>query len=135
MLKIICIVFSVSLVILACKKEVNVPTEGIYRGVFNEIRNSGDTVASGLVYMALWESSLTFQIVGDTNTNAPANHSGSFLVDDATRMQFYNNSTVSGQYDPDHYLDTTYEYFFDNTIFEFSYQQDTTLYEYRLTRN
>jgi hypothetical protein len=135
MLKKLCI-FSVLIFMgLSCKKDVLVPNEGIYRGIFNEIRSSGDTVASGVVYMALWESTLKFQITGDSLTNAPATHHGSYLVDDATRMQFQYGSAYSTQYDADHYLDTTYNYSFVNNTFEFWFQDDTTLYEYRLSRD
>jgi hypothetical protein len=134
-LKKICLIFALLAVVISCKKEVLVPNDGIYRGVFNEIRNSGDTVASGVVYLALWDSNLSFQISGDTVTNAPAPHAGTYLVDDATRMHFSSSSALQGGYDTDHYLDTTYNYTFDDTKFEFWFQDDTTLYQYRLTRN
>jgi hypothetical protein len=125
----------VTLIIISCKKEVVVPTEGIFRGVFSIIRDSGDTLNGGVVYLALWESSLTFQLAGDSITGIPASHSGSFLVDDATRMQFHSNGEVSSPYQSYHYLDTTFNYEFDGDAFNFRYKADTTTYDYRLSRN
>ncbi|MEO9533366.1 MAG: hypothetical protein ABJG68_10535 [Crocinitomicaceae bacterium] len=112
-----------------------VPSEGIYRGVYNIIRDSGDTLNSGVVYLALWESSLTFQVVGDSLTGIPANHSGSYLVDDATKMHFWSNTAVSPPNNANHYLDTTYNYVFTGDSLAFWYQEDTTRYDYNLIRN
>lgn len=120
--------------IMSCKKEIVPPNDGIYRGVFNEIWASGDTVASGVVWMAMFDADQTFSMIGDSITHAPHNHSGSYFIQDAKYIQFTMNGNPSGGYDDDHVLDTTFEYFFDDEIFEFWFLDDTILYEYRLTR-
>lgn len=133
-MKKLCIFFGLFFIILSCKKEIIVPNDGIYRGVFNEIWASGDTAASGVVWFALFEESQTFSMIGDSNTSAPHNQNGTYLIQDAKFIQFSLVGAASGGYDDDHILDTTYQYTFDNKIFEFFLQDDTILYEYRLTR-
>lgn len=135
MKNIILSVFCLFFVLMSCKKELLVPNNGIYRGVFREIYNETDTIASGVVYLALWESSQKFEVVGDSLTNAPASHRGLFFIQDASRIVFTNKSVEEAQYDSDHYLDTLYNYRFDDEIFEFSFQDGATLYEYNLARD
>lgn len=128
-------VFFLMFLFIGCKKELLIPNNGIYRGVFREIYNETDTVSSGVVYLALWDNSSSFQMVGDSLTNAPASHNGTYFIQDASRIIYTNNSSLSSQYDSDHYLDTMYNYVFDDEIFEFSYSDGVTLYEYRLARD
>jgi hypothetical protein len=130
----LCIFFGIFFIILSCKKEIILPNDGIYRGVFNEIRASGDTVASGVVWFALFDDNQTFTMVGDSNTHAPHSHNGTYLIQDAKFIQYTLTGAASGGYDDDHILDTTYQYMFDDKLFEFFFQDDTVLYEYRLTR-
>ncbi len=127
--------FLMLFILTGCKKEILVPNNGIYRGVFKEIYNGTDTLAGGVVYLALWENSNSFQMVGDSLTGAPASHKGTFFIQDASRIIYTNSHVPNGQYDADHYLDTTYNYFFDDEVFEFTFDDGTTLYEYKLIRD
>lgn len=133
-MKKLCIFFGIFFVFISCKKEIVLPNDGIYRGVFNEIWASGDTVASGVVWIALFEDNQAFTMVGDSNTSAPQSHNGTYLIQDAKFIQFSLSGLASGGYDEDHILDTTYQYTFDDELFEFFLQDDTILYEYRLKR-
>ena len=135
MLKKILPVFLLFSVVFSCKKETPFPNNGIYRGVFNEIRSSGDTVASGVVYLALFEESSGFNLVGDSLTSAPASHSGSYLIGSGNNIRFTNSNTILPIHDADHYLDTTYAYVFDEEIFKFWLVDDTTTYYYDLIRD
>jgi len=123
------------LLLISCKKEITVPNSGIFRGVFREYSATGDTLATGVVYMALNENDLTFNVSGDSTTNAPANHAGNYLVDNSTTMQFINNTAYSQVYDADHYLDTSYNFTFDDTNFKIWQTISGKLYEYDLVRN
>ena len=121
----------------SCKKEVTTPNNGIYRGVFMEIDSSGlgDTLADGVLHMALFESNQTFAVKGDTNTMAPASHNGSYVIDAAGLMIFDTPGTPNPQYDPDHYLDTAYTYTFDDVNFTLQLVKAGKLYRYDMVRN
>jgi hypothetical protein len=129
------ILLCVGTVALSCKKEVTIPNNGIYRGAFREYSATGDTLASGLCFLAIFESDNTFKMVGDSISNAPADHAGTYLVDNATNMQFTNATPPSTSFDVDHYLDTVYNYSFDDVNFKFWQTRYGKLYEYTLVRN
>lgn len=120
---------------LSCKKEVTTPNNGIYRGVFREIATNGDTLASGVTYLALNESNLVFTMSGDSVSNAPATHGGTYLIDNPSTMQFSNFSLIDTVYDIDHYLDTTYNYKFDDNNFKLWQIRYGKTYEYNLVRD
>lgn len=129
-------IFIIFALAVSCKKEVTIPNGGIYRGVFREIDQvSGDTLADGVIYLALFESSQSYTLSGDTTTSAPATHNGTYLVDNASTMQFSTTSQYSSQYDIDHYLDTVFNYTFDDINFEFWQVWDGKRYEYIMVRD
>ena len=121
--------------VVSCKKGPPLPNNGIYRGVFREIYAGGDTVASGVVYLAMFEENNTFSLVGDSTTNAPATHNGTYNIESGNNISYFRVSDYSPQFDTDHYLDTLYSYTFDDENFEFWFQDDTIKYEYRLSRD
>ena len=121
-------------ILIACKKEVTIPNGGIYRGTFREYSESGDTLASGLCHIAMFEHNNSFVMVGDSVSGSPADHSGTYIVDNASNMQF-SSSPSSGQFDIDHFLDTVYNYTFDDIFFNFWQTRAGKLYEYKLKRN
>ena len=129
------IIFAVVAIAISCKKEIVVPNNGIYRGTFREISSGGDTLAEGVVHLALFEESGSFVVSGDSTSNAPATHGGIFVVHGATTMTFTNQSSIDTLYDIDHYLDTTYTYKFDDVNFELKQAWEGKTYEYLLVRN
>ena len=128
------IIMGILMVIISCKKEV-VPNNGIYRGVFRETDSNGDTLASGVMYLALIEDNLQFTVVGDSVSNAPASHSGMYVVDNKISMQFFYSGNYDTLYDQDHYLDTIYNYEFDNENFKFWQTRYGKTYTYDLVRD
>lgn len=122
------------LMLFSCKKEITIPNNGIYRGVFNQIHNGTDTVTSGVAVIALFESNSVYNLVGDSLTHAPATHGGGYLVVDSDKIDFSSNPVSGGVYNFNHYLDTIYSYFFDDVNFNFWLERDTILYEYKLVR-
>lgn len=129
------IIFTFSLVLLACKKDDTIPNNGIYRGVFRVFASSGDTLADGAFNLALFESDQHFVMEGDTSTNLPASHAGTFVVDGATTMIFTNTSGSSVLYPTDAYLDGTFNYVFDDVNFVLTRTVGTKNYEYDMVRN
>ena len=124
------------LMVLGCKKEITIPNNGIYRGVFNQIHHGTDTVTSGVAVIAWFENSPSYSMAGDSLTFAPASHGGEFLVVDSDKIDFSSNPISGGTYDYYHYLDTIYNYTFDDVNFNFWMERnDTILYEYKLVRD
>lgn len=121
--------------LMACKKEVTMPNNGIYRGTFYEFGQTGDTLAQGVVYIAMFESNQTFSMVGDSVNLAPASHSGTYIIDNSNYMSFTNTSAPTTLYDNDHYLDTTFQYAFDDVNFSLDLTKAGKTYQYRLVRN
>ena len=120
----------------SCKKKDLVPNNGIYRGVFRTINaTTGDTTNSGVTYIALFESQLSFSMVGDSITKIPATHNGTYLVENNSVIQFSTNNTPVPPFHPDHYLDTSYNYTFDNTNFKFWQTINGYILEYDLKRD
>lgn len=129
------LIFILFIAILSCKKEALVPNNGIYRGVFREMHLGGDTVTSGVVYLALFEENNTFSLVGDSVTSAPATHGGTYTIESGKRINYSFTGDYQPQYDNDHYLDTLYNYIFDDEILEFWFLNGDVKYEYRLARD
>ena len=134
-MKKIVLIFILIATLISCKKEDPIPDNGIYRGVFREIHDNGDTLASGVVYIALFEENSTFTLVGDSTTNAPASHNGTYTIESGKRINYLYTGVHQPQFDSDHYLDTLYTYFFDDELFEFWFQNGSVKYEYRLARD
>ena len=135
MKKTVLIIIALSFVILACKKKDPLPNSGIYRGTFRVIASSGDTLSDGVLNLALFESDQHFVMQGDTSTNLPASHAGTFVIDGATTMIFTNTSGSSGQYPADAYLDGTFNYVFDDVNFLLTRTIGTKNYQYDMVRN
>lgn len=122
------------ILVLSCKKEVTVPNSGIYRGTFFKIGPSNDTIVQSITWLALNENTLTFNVTTDTTVNAPAEHGGEYLVDNVSSMTFINNTVLTPQFQPDYYLDTIYNYTFDDKNFRFWQTIGDFYYEYDLVR-
>lgn len=135
MKNILLIIITLSFGLLACKKKDPIPNSGIYRGVFRVISSAGDTLGDGVLNLALFDSDQHFVMEGDTSTNIPASHAGTFVVDGATTMIFTNTSTVSTQYPTEAYLDGSFNYVFDDVNFLLTRTVGTTNYEYDMVRN
>lgn len=123
-------------VFTACKKPVTEPNSGIYRGPFFQIYNDEDTIAEGIVNIALTKEGFggKFQVSGDTITGAPHSHYGTYVIDNSTHMTFENDANVDLGYQPHYVLDTTYKYTFDDHNFTLELIIDTARYEYIMVR-
>lgn len=128
--------FGILLIVLAvaCKKEIVTPNNGIYRGVYRMMNSAGDTLAQGVVYLAIFESSESFSMVGDSSSMVPATHGGTYLIDGSSTMQF-DNSSGYGAFPDIFYLDTTYNYKFDDVNFELWQTKYGNLHEFKMIRN
>ena len=126
----------VVLLVAGCKKPVTEPNSGIYRGAFLEICDNGDTMGTGVAYLAITEGSLSFQLSGDTATGAPKSCYGTYSILSATQISFVNQATnVDVGYHPHLVLDTVYDYTFDDHYFHLNLKVDTTLFKYELIRH
>lgn len=124
------------LVLMACKKPITEPNSGIYRGPFFQIYDNGDTNAQGIAVLALSKGDIggTFTMTGDTNTGAPYSCYGNYIIDNSTKMTFYNSASVDVGYQPYYLLDTSFIYTFNDVNFTLNLVIDTTEYQYILKR-
>jgi hypothetical protein len=124
------------LIVLACKKTVTQPKSGIFRGVFEMTGTNGGGYETGDCTISLNDVTSVFALSVDTTATYPLASSGIYNIIDATKMSFSQNSGVDPmEFDIRHlYLDTTYNYNFDDNVFELKKQVDTILYEYRFVR-
>lgn len=129
---------ALTLIIVACKKPITEPNAGIYRGVFFQIFDNGDTNSQGIASLALsvGDQGNYYTLSGDTLTGSPKSCYGNYSIDNSTHMTFTNNAIgVEPGFWPHYYLDTTYAYEFDDYNFTLEMREDTVLYQYILTRN
>ena len=129
-------VFLLGLSVTACKKAVTQPKSGIFRGVFEMTGLNGGGFETGDCTMSLNDVSNAFALSVDTSSVFPIESSGFYNTIDATKMRFFENGGVGDlHFHIRHlYLDTIYNYTFDDNIFELKKQVDTVLYEYRFVR-
>ena len=125
----------------ACKKDVIPVNSGIYRGVFLYIDAvAEDTLNEGVCNLAIFEDNLTFNLQGDTSTGVPKSSYGSYLLHNANSLDedsitFYNNAPIGEFfYDQNLFLDTTYIYTFNDTVFTLFFETPEKIYQYRLER-
>ena len=135
MKKIFCII-GLGLAILACEKTVTQPKSGIFRGVFEMTGTNGGGFETGDCSISLNDVTGSYSLSVDTTSAYPLGSGGTYLVVDATKMSFIATTPrdTSALINQHLYLDTTYNYTFDDNIFELKKQVDTVLYEYRFVR-
>ncbi|MCB9222606.1 MAG: hypothetical protein R2780_13290 [Crocinitomicaceae bacterium] len=121
-----------SLVFASCKKPETTPNNGIYHGLLYRIGNNGDTVGGGVVDFALFEANSAFSMAADSVSHTPAQHNGDFTIQSSSLISFTNKSPVT--YHPDGYLDTVFNYTFDNVNFHLWVQKPDVLLDYKLVR-
>ncbi|UKN02480.1 hypothetical protein K6119_02960 [Paracrocinitomix mangrovi] len=127
----ITLVFSVLLI--SCKKKpVTVPNAGIYNGMFTEYDSTGNPLAQGSFVLALFTHNSTYQLSGDSVNFSPPTHKGEWYTNNATTAVF---STAYSGYNPNYYLDTVYNYTFDNINFTLTQTIDGKIYEYVMVRD
>ncbi|MBD3639143.1 MAG: hypothetical protein HUJ25_17440 [Crocinitomicaceae bacterium] len=129
------ILFGFAALFVACKKEITVPNSGIYSGTFTQYDTAGNSAVTGNVYFVLYESNQTFFVRGDTVTDIPVTHNGSYVVDHSTQMTFKYTGDYDSLIDLNQYLDTIYNYTFDDINFTLSQTRDGKLYEYIMQRD
>ena len=128
------LLFMLGILVIACKKEVLVPNSGIYRGTFTKYDSAGDTIVNAVTWMSMDDNQLTFTMTTDSLVFAPAQHYGTYAVENASAITFKNSSDVGPPYQPDYYLDTIYTYSFDDKNFKFWQTIGDYFYEYDLVR-
>ncbi|MEX1003601.1 MAG: hypothetical protein WDZ35_15895 [Crocinitomicaceae bacterium] len=131
MKKSIFIIFGL-LLLISCKKEVTTPNNGIYRGVYKEITVDQDTLVDALVFLVLHEENQSFTVKGDSLTNFPPDHNGTYEIIDEKQMNFEYKGVY--EYNPNHYLDTTFNYTFDDVNFTLSRKESDRTFEYKMKR-
>ncbi len=123
------------LTVIACKKTVTQPRSGIFRGVFEMTGVNGGGFETGDCTVALNDQTGKFVLSVDTTSVVPYATYGNYTINDGTKMNFIASSVdTSALVDQHLYLDSTYNYIFDDDVFELKKQVDTVKYEYRFVR-
>ena len=123
MKKVFCIIVLV-VIAIACKKTVTQPKSGVFRGVFEMTGVNGGGYETGDCSIALNDVTGSYSLSVDTTSQYPYASGGTYVVIDATKMSFDVTTTVdtSSSLDQHLYLDTTYNYTFDDNVFELKKQ-------------
>jgi hypothetical protein len=133
MKRLLLIFFVSSIFLFSCRKPASMPNNGIYHGLFYKIHDTGDTLIGGVVDFALSEAQQSFALQGDSISNAPFSHGGHYTIENSTHITYSSNPAPGT--DPLLYLDTTYQYKFDDINFEFWTTVGQIKLEYKLERD
>ena len=96
----------------------------------------GELLETSNCTISINDNSEAFSFNVDTTSSIPFPCSGSYSILDATKMKFTTNSyrDTSSTVNQHLYLDTTYNYVFDDVRFDLIKTIDTTVYEYNFIR-
>ena len=117
--------FALVFVFMACKKTITQPRSGIFRGVFEMTGTNGGGFESGDCTIALNDVSNTFSLSVDTTASYPFACGGTYNMIDGVKMEFSRSGGVdTSEFDVRHmYLDTVYNYVFDDIYLIFYSKQ------------
>ena len=129
------ILFLLFTLLMSCKKDGPVSwTNGIYRGVFSEINDAGDTWATGIGFLAIHDADSSFTLQGDTLSGVPVSCNGKFSIIDEEFMEFTNKAALGVFDDPYYILDTVFRYAFLDSTLTLRLDIPDRSYDYSLTR-
>jgi hypothetical protein len=119
---------------LSCKKTYNEPRAGIFRGSYEVLGLNGGGFLSGDCTIALDDVQGKYSFNTDTTGSLYFPSSGFYNLVDGTKMDFIQKSLQNPSIDRNLYLDSTFNYIFDDTRFELTRTIDTIKYDYKFIR-
>lgn len=122
------------LVFVSCKKTYSEPRAGIFRGSYEILGLNGGGFLSGDCTIALDDVQGKYSFNTDTTGSLYFPSSGFYTLVDGTKMNFIQKTLKTPTVDPYVYLDSTFNYVFDDTRFELTRTIDTIKYDYKFIR-
>lgn len=122
------------LVFVSCKKTYSEPRAGIFRGSYEILGLNGGGILSGDCTIALNDVSQSYSFNTDTTGSLYFPSNGVYTIIDGTKIDFIQNTAKNIYLNPNIYVDSTFNYLFDDTRFELTRTIDTIKYDYKFIR-